>query len=150
MSEQQNRYGAVYFRKLDLNAVTPEYKTEGSAGADISSIEEVMLEPGDTRAIHTGIVVAVPRGGEMQVRTRSGLALKGIVVANSPGTIDWDYRGEVMVILHNQSRKIFKVEKGMRIAQLLFAPVCRYNFIEADALDETERGAKGFGSTGLT
>lgn len=150
MQTTQPYYPQVHFRKLDPSAVTPVYKTEGSAGADISSVEEVTLKPGDIRAIHTGIAVAVPKGGEMQVRTRSGLALKGIVVANSPGTVDWDYRGEVMVILHNQGKGVFVVEKGMRIAQVLFAPVCRYNFTEVETLDETERGAGGFGSTGLT
>lgn len=134
-----------HFEGLEL----PAYASEGAAGMDVLSAEEVTLEPGARHAVATGIAVAIPAGFEMQVRPRSGLALKhGITVANAPGTIDSDYRGEVKVILVNLGDAPFKVRRGDRIAQLVLAPVTRASWLKVDELDETARGEGGFGSTG--
>lgn len=130
---------------LDL----PRYATEGAAGMDVHSAEAVTLEPGERHAVATGFSVAIPPGYEIQVRPRSGLALKhGISVPNTPGTIDSDYRGELKVILINHGAKPFAIHRGDRIAQLVLAPVTLAEWDEVDALDQTERGAGGFGSTG--
>lgn len=129
----------------------PSYATEGSAGADVvAAVErEMVLAPGERSAIPTGLAVAVPAGFELQVRPRSGLALKsGITIANAPGTIDSDYRGEVKVILVNLGAEPFVVRRGDRIAQLVLAPVTRAAFAETTELPGTGRGAGGFGSTG--
>ncbi len=129
----------------------PKYETEGSAGMDLlaSIHEEVILAPGQRKLIPTGLSIALPVGYEAQVRPRSGLAIKhGITVLNTPGTIDSDYRGEVMVILANLSNEAFAVERGMRIAQVVFAPVTQGNFVQVEQLPETVRGSGGFGSTG--
>jgi dUTP pyrophosphatase len=127
----------------------PAYATEGAAGMDVLAAEAVMLAPGARAAVATGLMVAVPPGHELQVRARSGLALKeGLAVLNAPGTIDQDYRGEVKVILANLGDRPFAIERGMRIAQLVLAPYVRARWAEADRLDETARGAGGFGSTG--
>jgi dUTP pyrophosphatase len=129
----------------------PSYATAGSAGADVvAAVEhEMVLAPGERVAVPTGLAVAVPEGWELQVRPRSGLALRsGITVANAPGTIDSDYRGEVMVILVNLSSEPFTVWRGDRIAQLVLAPVTRAAFTATDELPETGRGTGGFGSTG--
>jgi dUTP pyrophosphatase len=127
----------------------PAYATEHAAGLDIVSAETVMLEPGARLAIATGFAIAIPEGYEVQVRPRSGLALKhGITCLNTPGTIDADYRGEVKVILANLSQDPFPIARGERIAQLVPAPVQRACFVEVDALDDTARGHGGFGSTG--
>lgn len=116
---------------------------------DVVSAEDVVLEPGGRVAVATGLMVAVPPGHELQVRARSGLALKeGLAVLNAPGTIDSDYRGEVKVILANLGSTPFHVTRGMRIAQLVLAPYVRARLVEAGALDPTGRGAGGFGSTG--
>ena len=131
---------------LDL----PAYATSGAAGMDVVSAEDVVLRPGARHAVATGFSVAIPEGYEIQVRPRSGLALKhGITVPNSPGTIDSDYRGEVQVPLINLGEEVFTVERGMRIAQLVIAPVVQAGFDEVTDLSETERGAGGFGSTGV-
>jgi dUTP pyrophosphatase len=127
----------------------PAYATEGAAGMDVVAAEEVVLAPGARAAVATGLKVAVPPGHELQVRARSGLALKeGLAVLNAPGTIDCDYRGEVKVILANLGQAPFTVSRGMRIAQLVLAPYVRATLVEADRLDETARGQGGFGSTG--
>lgn len=127
----------------------PSYASGGAAGMDVVAAEELILEPGGRHAVATGFAMAIPEGYEVQVRPRSGLALKyGITCLNTPGTIDSDYRGEIKVILANLGAEPFKVVRGERIAQLVPAPVLRASFHETDNLDETERGAGGFGSTG--
>jgi dUTP pyrophosphatase len=127
----------------------PCYATTGAAGLDVVAAEEVTLAPGARHAVATGFSVAIPEGYEIQVRPRSGLALKhGITCLNTPGTIDSDYRGEVKVILANLGTEPFEVRRGERIAQLVPAPVQRALFAEVADLDETARGAHGFGSTG--
>jgi dUTP pyrophosphatase len=130
----------------------PELATAGASGADVGAAvsESVVLPPGGRAAIPTGLVFAVPAGFEVQVRPRSGLALRhGVTVANAPGTIDSDYRGEVMIILVNLGDRPFEVRRGDRIAQLVVAPVQRAVFREGETLPETPRGAGGFGSTGV-
>jgi dUTP pyrophosphatase len=127
----------------------PAYATAGAAGMDIVAAEALTLGPGARHAVATGFAIAIPDGYEVQVRPRSGLALKnGITCLNTPGTIDSDYRGEVKVILANLSAEAFAIDRGMRIAQLVPAPVQRALLDEVESLDDTERGAGGFGSTG--
>lgn len=132
-------------------AAIPEYKTAGAAGADVCALVDapVELNPGDKALVGTGLFFAIPDGYEIQVRPRSGLAAKnGVTVLNAPGTIDSDYRGELKVILINHGKEKFTVNSGDRIAQIVVAPVTRGLFDIVDALDETERGSGGFGSTG--
>ena len=130
---------------LDL----PAYATEGAAGMDIVSAEDVTLAPGARHAVATGLALAIPPGYEIQVRPRSGLALMhGVSVPNTPGTIDSDYRGELKVILINHGAEPFAIARGDRVAQLGLAPVTQAAWNEVADLDETERGAGGFGSTG--
>ena len=127
----------------------PSYATDHAAGLDVVAAESLTLVPGARHAVATGFAIAIPEGYEVQVRPRSGLALKnGITCLNTPGTIDSDYRGEVKVILANLGGEPFEVRRGERIAQLVPAPVLRAAFAEVDDLDETARGAGGFGSTG--
>jgi dUTP pyrophosphatase len=127
----------------------PAYATEHAAGMDVVAAEDVTLAPGARHAVATGFAIAIPEGYEVQVRPRSGLALRhGITCLNTPGTIDADYRGEVKVILANLGDAPFEIARGERIAQLVPAPVQRARFAEVAALDETARGAGGFGSTG--
>ena len=127
----------------------PSYATEGAAGLDVVAAEELTLSPGERHAVATGFAVAIPEGYEVQVRPRSGLALKhGVTCLNTPGTIDHDYRGEVKVILANLGREPFEVRRGERIAQLVPAPVLKARFREVAQLGETGRGSGGFGSTG--
>jgi len=127
----------------------PAYATEGAAGMDVVSAEDVTIEPGARHAVATGLAVAIPPGYEIQVRPRSGLALKhGITVPNTPGTIDSDYRGELKVILINHGAEPFAIARGDRVAQLVLAPVTRASWSEVAELEETQRGAGGFGSTG--
>ena len=127
----------------------PAYATGHAAGLDVVAAEDVTLQPGERRAVPTGFAIAIPEGYEVQVRPRSGLALKhGITCLNTPGTIDADYRGEVKVILANLGAKPFEVVRGERIAQLVPAPVLRADFNVVESLSQTERGAGGFGSTG--
>jgi dUTP pyrophosphatase len=127
----------------------PAYATEHAAGLDVVAAESLTLPPGGRHAVATGFAIAIPEGHEVQVRPRSGLALKhGITCLNTPGTIDADYRGEVKVILANLGDAPFQVVRGERIAQLVPAPVLKAQFSEVDDLDETQRGAGGFGSTG--
>jgi dUTP pyrophosphatase len=134
-----------HFDGLEL----PAYATDGAAGMDVLAAEDVMLDAGARHAVATGLALAIPAGFEMQVRPRSGLALKhGITVPNTPGTIDSDYRGELKVILINHGAAPFEIRRGDRIAQLVLAPVVRANWLKVDELDETARGEGGFGSTG--
>jgi len=127
----------------------PAYATEGAAGMAVVSAEDLDLAPGARHAVATGFAMAIPFGFEVQVRPRSGLALKhGITCLNTPGTIDSDYRGEVKVILANLGDAPFPIRRGERIAQLVPAPVQHARFALVDSLDETERGSGGFGSTG--
>ncbi|WP_310534522.1 dUTP diphosphatase [Novosphingobium sp.] len=130
---------------LDL----PAYATSGAAGMDVVSAEDVSLAPGARHAVATGLAMAIPPGFEVQVRPRSGLALKhGITVPNTPGTIDSDYRGELKIILINHGSVPFDIRRGDRVAQLVLAPVVQAGWVEVDELDDTARGAGGFGSTG--
>ncbi|MCJ2188734.1 dUTP diphosphatase [Novosphingobium beihaiensis] len=129
--------------------VLPVYATEGAAGMDVVSAEDVTIAPGARHAVATGLAVAIPYGFEIQVRPRSGLALKhGITVPNTPGTIDSDYRGELKVILINHGAEPFNILRGDRVAQLVLAPVTRASWLPVEELDETVRGEGGFGSTG--
>ena len=127
----------------------PAYATDGAAGMDVLAAEDLSLAPGARHAVATGLALAIPAGFEVQVRPRSGLALKhGITVPNTPGTIDSDYRGELKVILINHGSDPFEIRRGDRIAQLVLAPVTRATWLLSDELDETARGEGGFGSTG--
>lgn len=127
----------------------PSYATEHAAGMDVVAAEDVTLRPGWRHAVATGFAIAIPEGYEVQVRPRSGLALKhGVTCLNTPGTIDADYRGEVKIILVNLGSAVVDIARGERIAQLVPAPVQRAAFVEVEALDDTARGAGGFGSTG--
>lgn len=130
---------------LDL----PRYATRGAAGMDVVSAEDVTISPGGRHAVATGLALAIPPGYEIQVRPRSGLALRhGITVPNTPGTIDSDYRGELKAILINHGSEPFAIHRGDRVAQLVLAPVTRAVWEEVEELDETARGSGGFGSTG--
>ena len=133
-------------------AVLPLYKTAGAAGADVCALldEDLILKKGQRSLIPTGLFFEIPEGYEIQVRPRSGLAAKnGVMVLNTPGTIDSDYRGELMVILANLGEEDFTVNSGDRIAQIIVAPVTQGIFTNVSSLGETERGSKGFGSTGV-
>ncbi len=130
----------------------PRYMSDHAAGMDLCAAcrDDVVLDPGEIQLIPCGFYMAVPAGYEAQVRPRSGLAIKhGITLPNAPGTIDADYRGEVCVILGNIGRDRFVVRRGMRIAQMVLAPVTRAEIAEVESLDETRRGAGGFGHTGI-
>ena len=132
----------------------PAYASDGAAGLDLYAAlpvgQKLVLEPGARDLIPTGVQIALPEGYEAQVRPRSGLAVQhGVTVLNAPGTIDCDYRGEVKALLVNHGGQPFEITRGMRIAQLVVAPVLRVSLVEVDDLDETARGANGFGSTGL-
>ena len=127
----------------------PQYASDAAAGLDITSAEDLILEPGKRHAFATGLAIEIPHGHEVQIRPRSGLAIKhGVTCLNTPGTIDSDFRGEVKVILINHGDEPFPVRRGERIAQLVPAPVLRAHFSEAPELAETARGNGGFGSTG--
>jgi dUTP pyrophosphatase len=129
----------------------PAYATAGAAGADVAAAvqEDLVLAPGERRAVPTGLVLAVPDGFEVQVRPRSGLALRhGVTIANAPGTIDSDYRGELLVILVNLGAQPYTVRRGERIAQLVVAPAAQAHLVEAETLPGSGRGDGGFGSTG--
>ena len=127
----------------------PAYATDGAAGMDVVSAEDVAIAPGARHAVATGLSMAIPAGYEIQVRPRSGLALKhGITVPNTPGTIDSDYRGELKVILINHGPDIFDIRRGDRVAQLVVSPVIQGSWHEVEELDDTARGQGGFGSTG--
>lgn len=137
--------------KDNCKPVPPSYSTFGAAGADIRACitAPVVIKPGERALIPTGLLFEIPEGYEIQVRPRSGLALKhGITCLNSPGTIDSDYRGEIGVILINTGKEDFTVENNDRIAQIVLSPVIRADFVTTGILSETERGTGGFGSTG--
>lgn len=136
--------------KIHKDAILPNYAHEGDAGLDVYSVEEKTLEPGERGLIKTGIKIELPRNTEAQMRPRSGLALKhGITLVNSPGTIDEGYRGEIGVIVINHGVDSFKVEKGMKICQMVIKPVWKVKVEEVVEVSETERGIGGFGSTGI-
>jgi dUTP pyrophosphatase len=136
-------------QKLRPDAALPAYMSDGAAGLDLTAVEAQVLPPGGRALVATGIAIAVPPGYEAQVRPRSGLAVRhGVTCLNSPGTIDSDYRGEVKVLLVNHGAEPFAVSAGMRIAQLVVAPVARAEIALVAALSPTGRGAGGFGSTG--
>lgn len=141
----------VKITKLDKNARLPHYGSEFSAGADLYALadEDITIEAGETKLIHTGLAMEIPVGYAGLIYARSGLASKkGLAPANKVGVVDSDYRGEVMVALHNHSAEAQTIEPYERIAQLVIAPFLKVDFTEADALTDTERGAGGFGSTG--
>lgn len=141
----------IQIKKLHPDARVPRYMTELAAGMDIHALPEkpVELQPGERCLVPTGIAMAIPPGFEVQVRPRSGLAIKhGVTLVNTPGTIDADYRGEIRVIMINHGQDVFKISSGDRIAQLIVAPVCQAVFEEVVELSETERGSGGFGHTG--
>ncbi len=138
------------FKRIHPDAVLPAYAHPSDAGMDLRSVDELTIPPLGRALVHTGLVMLLPPMYEAQVRPRSGLALKsGITVLNTPGTIDSGYRGEVGVILANFSNVDFKVAKGDKIAQLVIAPVTQPTIAETEIVDETDRGAGGFGSTGV-
>tara|TARA_Y200000002_G_scaffold82163_1_gene64913 strand:+ start:183 stop:653 length:471 start_codon:yes stop_codon:yes gene_type:complete len=133
----------------------PKYETEGAAGLDLFAATKedtkIIIPPRKAEMIPTGIAISVPSGYEAQIRPRSGLAAKnGITVLNSPGTIDSDYRGEILVMLINHSNKDFEILRGMRIAQMVISKIEQFNLIPVDELDTTDRGKDGFGSTGIS
>lgn len=139
----------LQIKRLTPTAILPRYMTDGAAGMDLcSDDEETWLYTGDAMKFRTGIALAIPPGFEGQIRPRSGLAKIGVTIPNAPGTVDSDYRGEVCVLLVNTGEEARIIERGDRIAQLVIAPVVRAELVEVDALDETARGAGGFGSTG--
>ena len=141
----------ILIKRLSKEVSLPKYETAGSSGMDLAAniAGNINIDPGKTAIIPTGLALSVPKGFEVQIRPRSGLAAKKkISVLNTPGTIDSDYRGEIKVILINQGQETFKVEKGLRIAQMVVCPVVQAQIKEVEDLSETERGIGGFGSTG--
>lgn len=139
----------IKIKKLHDNAVIPSYQSAGAAGFDLYACESVCIAPCSVGRVPLGIAIEIEEGFEVQVRSRSGLALRGISVLNSPGTIDSDYRGELQVILMNHSNEPFNVQIGDRIAQGVLARVCQAEFVQTQILCPSERGEKGFGSTGI-
>ncbi len=142
----------LLWRRLRADATLPAYQSDGAAGLDLAACLDapLTLAPGAIERVPCGFAMALPLGYEAQVRPRSGLAAKhGVTLPNAPGTIDSDYRGEVMVPLINLGAQPFTVEPGMRVAQMIIAPVSRAEIVETDDLDATDRGDGGFGSTGL-
>jgi len=142
----------INFIKLDKNAIVPTYGSECAAGADLYALptgEATVIKPYETVLVHTGIAMQIPDGFAGMIFARSGIALKrGLAPANKVGVIDSDYRGEIMVALHNHSDIVQEIAAGERIAQLVIMPYLKADFIECESLDETERAAGGFGSTG--
>ena len=139
----------IKFQKLHPDAQVPNYAHTGDAGADVYSVAEVTLQQGDRAAIPTGLAVDIPLGYEIQVRPKSGLALKhGIAVLNSPGTVDAGYRGEIQIIVINLGKEAYTFAKGQKIAQLVLKPVIQAQYVEGE-LGTSDRGVGGFGSTGL-
>jgi dUTP pyrophosphatase len=138
-------------KKLNESAIIPKYEHPADSGLDLFSHEESEIPAGESYLIKTGISIELPEGTEAQIRPKSGLALKyQITVLNTPGTVDAGYRGEVGVILINHGKSSFKVEKGMKVAQMVITPVIRVEVEEVDSLSSTLRGTGGFGSTGIT
>ena len=142
----------ILIKRLSKKVTLPRYETEDSSGLDLAANidKQIKILPGKSEIIPTGLAVAIPKNFEIQIRPRSGLAAKNQVsVLNTPGTIDADYRGEIKVILINLSDKVFVVEKGLRIAQMVVCPVIKASLKEVTNLEATERGSGGFGSTGI-
>lgn len=139
----------LIIKLIHEDAKLPYRANEGDAGLDLYAVEEKIIKPGETALVATGLQIELPKGTEAQIRPRSGLALKhSITVLNSPGTIDEGYRGEIKVILINHGKEDFKVDKDMRIAQMVIASVLNVELVQADELSETERNEGGFGSSG--
>ncbi|MEJ5284656.1 MAG: dUTP diphosphatase [Brevinematales bacterium] len=141
----------IAVKKLNHNAIFPEYHSSGAAGADIYACidKELVINPNDIVLVPTGLAVEIPEGYEIQIRPRSGLATKGIILPNSPGTIDSDYRGEIKVILMNLGKEPFVIHNHDRIAQMVLSKFEKMEFEEVLELSSSERGAQGFGSTGF-
>jgi dUTP pyrophosphatase len=140
----------IRIKKLDPKARIPQYQSAGAACFDLCALEEYEIPALERASVRTGLAIALPVGYELQVRPRSGLAIKhGVTVLNSPGTVDNDYRGELIVIMINLGRETFKINAGDRIAQAAAKPAPQVTLIETDELDQTERGERGFGSTGV-
>ena len=142
----------ILIKRLSKDVALPKYQTDGSSGLDLAAYtdKQIKILPGKSEIISTGLAVAIPKNFEIQIRPRSGLAAKSqISVLNTPGTIDADYRGELKVILINLSDRVFVVEKGLRIAQMVLCPVVKATLKEVTELENTERGSGGFGSTGI-
>ena len=141
----------ILIKRLSKSTLLPKYETEGSSGMDLAAnINQIVeIQPGGSAIIPTGLSISIPKNYEIQIRPRSGLAAKNqISVLNTPGTIDADYRGELKVILINLGKKKFKVENGLRIAQMVLCPIIKASLQEVEELEETKRGSGGFGSTG--
>jgi len=141
----------IQIKKLSNEVLTPKYETPGSSGMDIAAYidKDIIIKSGDKALIPTGFSLSIPQGYEVQIRPRSGLAIKkGITILNTPGTIDSDYRGEVKVVLINLSKDKFTVQNGERIAQMVVCPIIQVSIEEVKELSETNRGIGGFGSTG--
>ena len=141
----------ILIKRLSKQVSLPKYETSGSSGMDLAANIDtnINIDPGKSAIIPTGLALSIPKGFEVQIRPRSGLAAKQkISVLNTPGTIDADYRGEIKVILINLGEEPFKVEKGLRVAQMVVCPIVQAQLKEVDDLSETERGKGGFGSTG--
>ena len=141
----------ILIKRLSPKVTMPQYKTIGSSGMDIAAFldNEILIKPSEKKIIPTGIKLKIPKGYEVQIRPRSGLAANNdITVLNTPGTIDSDYRGEIKVIIYNHSNIDFKIKNGDRIAQMVLTPVTKIQFEETNDLPETVRGEGGFGSTG--
>ena len=142
----------ILIKRLSKEIPLPKYETDGSSGLDLAAYidKKIEIKPGKSGIIPTGLSVAIPKNFEIQIRPRSGLAAKNqISVLNTPGTIDSDYRGELKVILINLSDKIFIVENGMRVAQMVLCPITKAKLIEVESLKDTKRSLGGFGSTGI-
>jgi len=142
----------ILIKRLSKNIPLPKYETEGSSGMDLAANikETIEIKPGKFAIIPTGLALSIPNNYEIQIRPRSGLAARNqISVLNTPGTIDADYRGELKVILINLGEKKFKIENGLRIAQMVLCPVIKATLEEVNELEETKRGSGGFGSTGI-
>ena len=135
---------------IDKRAILPRYAHPGDAGLDLFALESTEVPPGESALIRTGLVIELPEHTEAQIRPRSGLALNHqLTLLNTPGTIDWGYRGEVKVIMINHGKKSFRVEEGMKIAQMVIKPVLTVEVVQVEELSDTKRGEGGFGSTGL-
>lgn len=138
-------------KKIDDSAIIPNYAHNTDSGMDLYSIEDKIIRPGETALIKTGLKIELPQNTEAQIRPKSGIALKNsVTVLNTPGTIDEGYTGEIQVILINHGERVYKVNKGEKIAQMVIMPVIRVQVEEVNELQETSRGLGGFGSTGLT
>lgn len=148
LSDAEIEHVSIRFKKLHPASTLPSYKTGGASCADIGAVEGGIINAGETLSVATGLAVEIPDGYEMQIRSRSGLSSKGIVVANSPGTVDSDYRGEIKVLLHNQGVAPFFFAAGDRIAQIKIESAEQFTFTEVEEISVTERGSGGFGSTG--